>query len=426
MTKRRSQQIPCKYPLPIDARQWDQRVVDRYRASVSRTMDLLEQQSNRPAAIQPFCDLLAKTWRIEQIVEDSRPVVGTVCNFAPEEIILAAGAIPIRLDTGFSAAAEAGERQLAADVCPAVKALMGAHVGQLPSFQATDLMVIPTACDGKKHLVRALGQQRDVWMMQLPQTRDEGRSRALWNEEVQALAKRLQQLTGRRLRRRALKEAIHLLNRRTDLLRRLMELRWSQPGLLSGQDTFVVIQASFLADPAWWVDKTEQLIHELEQRHGADASAEQVRILVTGSPVLFPDLSLLHLIEQHGAVIVADEMCSGTQRLYNPTVVDEPSVSGMLRAAAEKTLLPCTCPCFVSSDRRIDRILDLVRRSRAQGVIHHTLRLCQLYDMEVPRIAAVLKEHGVPLLSIHAEYSTDGSAALKNRVDAFLEMLQQL
>jgi benzoyl-CoA reductase/2-hydroxyglutaryl-CoA dehydratase subunit BcrC/BadD/HgdB len=247
----------------------------------------------------------------------------------------------------------------------------------------------------------------------------------MWHEEVQAFAKRVQQLTGRRLRRRALKEAIRLLNRRTDLLRRLMDLRWSQPSLLSGQDTFVVIQASFLADPAWWVDKTEQLIHELEQRHDADNAAEQVRILVTGSPVLFPDLSLLHLIEQRGAVIVADEMCSGTQRLYNPTVMDEPSVSGMLRAAAEKTLLPCTCPCFVSSNRRIDRILELVQRSGAQGVIHHTLRLCQLYDMEVPRVAAALKENGLPLLSIHAEYSTDGAAALKNRVDAFLEMLQQ-
>ena len=74
-------------------------------------------------------------------------------------------------------------------------------------------------------------------------------------------------------------------------------------------------------------------------------------------------------------------------------------------------------------DLRVDRVLELCQASGAAGVVHHTLRLCQLFDMEVPRLSAALKERGLPLLNLHAEYTTDGGAALKNRVDAFVEML---
>jgi benzoyl-CoA reductase/2-hydroxyglutaryl-CoA dehydratase subunit BcrC/BadD/HgdB len=186
------------------------------------------------------------------------------------------------------------------------------------------------------------------------------------------------------------------------------------------------MQASFFADPAWWIEHTERLLTEIgpERRAQAPRGASPPRILLTGSPVLFPDFQLLHLIEEGGAM-VADEMCSGTQRLYNPTVIDEPTVGGMLRAAAEKTLMPCTCPCFVGEDLRVDRVLDLARRSGARGVIHHTLRLCQLFDIDVPRLAEALRARGLPLLSVYTEHGGEAAATLKNRVDAFLEMLQQ-
>jgi benzoyl-CoA reductase/2-hydroxyglutaryl-CoA dehydratase subunit BcrC/BadD/HgdB len=142
--------------------------------------------------------------------------------------------------------------------------------------------------------------------------------------------------------------------------------------------------------------------------------------------VLFPDFQLLQLVEESGAaVVVADEMCSGTQRLHNLTVLDEGTVGGMLRAAAEKTLMPCTCPCFVGGDLRVDRVLELASQSAARGVIHHTLRLCQLYDLDAPRLAEALRRRGLPMLTLHTEYGGEGAATLRNRVEAFIEMLEQ-
>jgi benzoyl-CoA reductase/2-hydroxyglutaryl-CoA dehydratase subunit BcrC/BadD/HgdB len=412
---------PCRHATPLQPAESDRGAVERYDAAVQETLAKLAAAEGRPAAMSAFDELFGGSGRLQELRDDSRPVVGYLCNFVPDEVVLAAGAIPLRLDLGNAGAAEAGGRVFPADVCPEVKALVGAQLGGLPYLERTDLLVIPTACDGKKKLVRALGEQREVWMLELPQTRDSARSRTQWTEEIKALAARLKKLTGRRLRRGELRRAIEQVNRRTELMRKINERRREAPGCLNGRDAFLVMQASFIADLQWWNEHAAALLTELEGRAARDD--DPVKILLTGSPVLFPDLSLLQLIEETGAVVVADEMCSGTQRLHNPTVIDEGTVGGMLRAAAEKTLMPCTCPCFVSGDLRVERVLELCWQSRADGVIHHTLRLCQLFDMEVPRLTAALKAQGLPLLNLHVEYSTDGGATLKNRVDAFVEML---
>jgi len=419
-----------RHTITVERRPADDHLAGSYAEAARQTVERLAAAAGRARAMEAFDRLLCDGRRAEQVAADGRPVVGYLCNFVPDELVLAAGAIPLRLDIGHGAIADAGGRVLPADVCPEVKALVGAQLGRLPYLEAADLLVVPTACDGKKKLARLMGEQREVWLMELPQSRDAPRSRQLWLEETRALARRLERLTGRRIRRRALRQAIELVNRRSRLARRLNELRWRDPSRLSGRDAFLVMQASFVADVGWWVEQADRLAQELEgPPHETKTAAGQgepaVRVLLTGSPVLFPELQLLHLIEEAGAVIVADEMCSGTQRLHNLTVLDESTVGGMVRASAEKTLMPCTCPCFVGGDLRVDRVLELVEASGARGVIHHTLRLCQLFDLEAPRLSEALRQRRLPMLALHAEYGGEGAATLKNRVEAFIEMLQQ-
>jgi benzoyl-CoA reductase/2-hydroxyglutaryl-CoA dehydratase subunit BcrC/BadD/HgdB len=241
---------------------------------------------------------------------------------------------------------------------------------------------------------------------------------------VRALADRLEKLTGKSLRRGDLRQAVVALNRRSELSRRLEAVRRERPGLLGGGDELLVMQAGFLADPGWWEEKTALLLDELG-RAPAGAASPAVRVLLTGSPVLFPDFRLLELVEAGGrAVVVGDLICSGGERLHHPHVVDEWTVGGLLRGSADRTLRPCACPCFAGGDDRIDRLLELGRVTGAQGVIHHTLRLCQPFDLELPRLRAALRRHEMPLLDLNVEAGSEGLGTLQNRIDAFLEMLE--
>jgi benzoyl-CoA reductase/2-hydroxyglutaryl-CoA dehydratase subunit BcrC/BadD/HgdB len=147
------------------------------------------------------------------------------------------------------------------------------------------------------------------------------------------------------------------------------------------------------------------------------------RLVLTGAPILWPNMKPLNLIEECGADVVADTLCSGVQGLADPVVVDERSRSGCLRALAQRYVFATPCPCFVSGAKRLSAVLDLVRAHAADGVIHYGLRLCQLFDMEVHRLSAVLRDRKVPFMNLRTDYSLEDTEQLRVRLEAFLETL---
>jgi benzoyl-CoA reductase/2-hydroxyglutaryl-CoA dehydratase subunit BcrC/BadD/HgdB len=387
------------------------------------TLDALAAQQDRPAGMEVFDRFFSDNAREKELADF--PVVGQLCNFAPEELILAAGAVPIRLDIGCHHAAGEGEKLIPAEICCSVHAALGVIEKDLwPAASRVDLLVIATSCDAKKKLSTALSESREVFTLQLPVSHRETRARDWWRKEIERLAGRLSKLTGQKITRGSLKDAVGLINRRTQAVRRLNDLRKNRRPPISGADALLVMQTAFLADLAWWTEKTEALCDELDQRVAAEkGQIPRARILLSGSPVLWPDFKLPLLVQECGADVVADELCSGTQRLHHPVVVDEWTRGGLLRAAAERVLLPCTCPCFQETGARQDRLQELVESHKLAGILHHTLRLCQLYDMDAARLQKLFKEKDIHWQSLRTDFSPEDIGRIKNRIEAFVEMV---
>jgi len=386
------------------------------------TLARLAKRPGRPEKLRRFEEHLRAPWPAGEAAERG-PVIGQFCNFVPDELVLAAGGLPLRLDTGCHARAQAGERTVGGDVCCAVRAAVGGGDSD-PLLEACDLVVVPTACDGKKKLASLLGPADKIHLLQLPQTNRGDRALAWWHQEIGALVRRIERAAHRRIGRRALRTSIDLVNRRAGLVRRMNELRAGELPPIAGADALLVMQASSTAPVAGWVRWAEELVAELEQRAAAgEGTRPAARVLLTGSPVCFPDFKLPLLLEEAGADIVCDETCGATQRLYQPVVVDEWTRGSMIRAAAERVLLPCTCPCFSGGDGRADRLMELAASCRVDGVIHHTLRLCAPYDLDARAVAALFRGRDVPFLELHAEFGPEESEVLRGRVEAFVEML---
>jgi benzoyl-CoA reductase/2-hydroxyglutaryl-CoA dehydratase subunit BcrC/BadD/HgdB len=111
---------------------------------------------------------------------------------------------------------------------------------------------------------------------------------------------------------------------------------------------------------------------------------------------------------------------------YDPVGVDEGTAGDMLKAIAERYILPCTCPCFTSENGnqdRIDRLQTMIKDFRVDGVIYHVIRGCHLYAMEYIRIKRLLDKEKIPIYYLDTEYSREDVGQMKLRIDAFLEML---
>jgi benzoyl-CoA reductase/2-hydroxyglutaryl-CoA dehydratase subunit BcrC/BadD/HgdB len=98
----------------------------------------------------------------------------------------------------------------------------------------------------------------------------------------------------------------------------------------------------------------------------------------------------------------------------------------MLKAIAERYVLPCTCPCFTSekgNQDRIDKLQTMVKDYKINGVIYHVIRGCHLYAMEYMRLKRLFDREKVPIYYLDTEYSREDSGQMKTRIEAFLEML---
>jgi len=391
---------------------------------------IVDDFQDNPEAMKYFYDLFRGVYCHGDAVSHSGKLVGTTCIQAPEELIYAFGATPMRLCNGSYLYDQKGSDFMPAKSCAMVKATLGMLSSEtvVPRIGRPDMIVNPTTCDQKKKssaMIASLGY--NVLDLEYPNVKGSEASRVYWQRAVRDFAVKLRELTGNKLSRKSLKDALARTSRAQVAFRRLHNFRRKSPSLILGKDAFLVTNAYFFDDIDRWTRAVERLNEELEQRDKAGFKAVQgkaPRVVFTGSPPIFPNLKLPLLIEESGGVVVADESCSANRMLYDMTAVDEWRLNDMLDSLADKYLKPCTCPIFNKNDDRRRRLLDLIETFNADGVVYQVFAGCQVYEMEYRSVAEELNKAGIPLLYIETDYSPDDKGQLSTRIEAFLESIK--
>jgi benzoyl-CoA reductase/2-hydroxyglutaryl-CoA dehydratase subunit BcrC/BadD/HgdB len=389
---------------------------------------------DNPAAMAYFYDLFRRAWcqgeELPTAAGPHSPRIGTTCIHAPEELIYAMGATPVRLCNGSYHYDQIGADFMPAKSCSLVKATLGmlSSENAIPKVGKLDLIVNPTTCDQKKKASAMIaGMGHKVFDLELPPAKESEAARVYWRRAVRDFAVRLRAATGKKLTRKNLKAAMAKTQRAQEAFRTLHNFRRKAPSLILGKDAFLVTNAYFFDDIERWTAAVEKLNEELAQREKEGFCAAQKkapRILFTGSPPIFPNLKLPLVIEQSGAVVVTDETCSANRMLYDMTAVDEWLVNDMVDSLADKYLKPCTCPIFTNNEDRIRRLLELSKTFAIDGVVYQNFAGCQVYEMEQKSVADALNAAGIPMLYIETDYSLDDMGQMTTRIEAFVEAIK--
>lgn len=403
---------------------------------VAENIDKMKKADpNRPEVMKYFdeiADFAKREKEISAAKKEGKKVIGYMCLFAPTELILAADAIPVRVNSGWYDASKIGDRVVPVEVCPVVRSTIGAQMIALsPYLELSDALISVLTCDGMTKLGEILSDYKPVWAMTIPRVKDSTQSMRLWSEEIKTVKGQIEALTGNKIKGKHLKSAIELTQKATKAFRRLQELRKGPP-VIMGRDAMLVNQTYMWDDIKRWTQKTEALCDELEKRVNQKNwiwPPDTPRVMVTGTPMIWPDnWKIPTLVEEANprGILIADELCSSERLLYDPVGVDEWSMSDMLNAVAERYLMASTCPCFTSEDGNEDRInwlLNKIDEWNIQGVIYYVVRGCMLYAMEYTRVKKVLDRKSVPVYYLDTEYTREDVGQMKTRVEAFLEML---
>jgi bzd-type benzoyl-CoA reductase N subunit len=346
-------------------------------------------------------------------------VFGWLCTYVPEELLHAAGILPVRI-TGYDRETDLddGNAHLYTNSCSFSRSCL--QMGLAGEYGFLDGVVGASTCDGARRLF-------DVWrsyigtpfhhVISVPRKYSEEAVR-LYHREIVRFQEHLEEFLGEKTADEALRASIDLYNESRRLLHALYEFRTRDNPPITGAEVMEVSNASYRMPKEAFNEWLRELLTELEAssvRHRYRA-----RLMVVGSVLTNPEF--IASIENEGGLVVTDELCTST-RYWGDLVYPERFAS-LQEALAHRYLNNFPCARMYPSDERFNRIIDYVKKFRADGVVSQIIRYCVPYAHDLPLLTKRLAAVGTPVLGLDLEYGTSGSGQIATRVQAFLEMIE--
>ena len=172
---------------------------------------------------------------------------------------------------------------------------------------------------------------------------------------------------------------------------------------------------------------TPLLRDTLEEIRNREPDAEcpyRARVVVAGSEI--DDLDFTNLLEEVGALVVADRYCYGSKP--GREIIELNDSEDILRQICRHYMKTSECARYMANDKiqqRRDTIDMLAKEYRADGIIFEQMKYCDFWAFERPLASHILSdEYGWPVLSIDRSYNVRNSGQLRTRFQAFVEALE--
>ena len=345
-----------------------------------------------------------------------RKAIGFFCLYVPEELLHAAGFLPLRL-MGAPVKMSHVQAHLPSNCCHLVKSSLESLLqGDLDFLEG---VVFSQTCDSMQGLSDIWAHQRRLpihFNLMVPTHLGSEHSRHYLKAEMERFKEFLESHSGKMTPER-LKASIQLFNRIREKLGEIYTRR--RKGLSSWSSGFFaqIVRAGYLTDRARYLELLEELLNALPEQ--IEERRSLVPVYLSGN--MAHSESYFSLIEEAGAMVVQDNLCTGarTLRLMVPEDVDP------IEALTQRYFTSFFCPTKHQGSRAHEEILlREVQESGAQGVIFLLYKYCEAHYFDYPDLKAALELKGIPCLLLDVEDPSQSMGQLKIRLQAFVEMLQ--
>jgi bzd-type benzoyl-CoA reductase N subunit len=351
--------------------------------------------------------------------EQGLKIVGTLCTYAPEEIIMAGGAHPFRL-LGTGGKTRLADSHLQSYCCSPVRGMLeDALSGRLDFL---DGVVFTHTCDTMQRF-------SDIWRMNvthafhmdviIPVKLNTESARSYFIDVLQVFRLELGRNLGVEISDEDLREAIKTGNRIRTALLRAGNIARDNPSLVGGSELYALSRAAMIMQKGELAGWLEEIVGELEEKSANLPSGNAKRIFLAGGVCSHPDIYAM--IEEAGGAVTGDDLCTGSR--YFSGLIDEANPDP-IAAIAERYMERIACPAkHRGIDDRGARLVEMARASRADGVIFFFLKFCDPHAFDYPWLRGALEKAGIPCMMVEAEDQLPSEGQLATRIEAFIEMI---
>lgn len=366
---------------------------------------------------------------VRRAKEEGRICIGSVCSLVPEVLLSLPGAFTVRLRAPRTGSIDMGTYYMTSFLCEYSRALLERAIEG--GYQFLDGLVAPDACSminravENMELLKTMPAEKFFYRyMEIPMKADDNGLSVYVSESRAKILTPLHEVYGIDTSDEAVRKAVKVHNEICGLLTRIGEFRKEENPRITGYEYHMITLASYVCPKDLLKDMLEETLEELEKREPDSGKRFRARVVVVGSEI--DDVDMIRLIEESGALVVADRFCFGA--LPGREVILLNDSEDALTQVCRHYMYASECARYMNREKidgRREYVDRLAKEYHADGIIYEQMKFCDYWAYERMVGSHVLREeYGYPVLSIERPYAIGSSGQIRTRVQAFVESIE--
>ncbi len=353
-------------------------------------------------------------------------LAGYMCTHVPEEILYAAGIIPVRVLSSHESQAMT-RSYIHETYCSFSHDC--AYQGLQHHYDFLDLIVHSSSCihmaEAFNVWVRFAGFQEKSFLIPYPHIIHTKHAGGFMVESYEEFKQFIEKFAKKAITEDDIETAIKVYNHTRRLLKRLWELLRRDNPPITGSEAATVTLASQVMDKQECNQMLEQLIQRLEPKPGKAPSG--VRLMVTGGAC--DDLRIFDLIEQlnYSTNLIFIDSCTAARYFWFEVPEDRPD---KLEAIAEGYISRIPCPAKdtvpgTGEKKRFRFIQQFIEDFKPDGVVFLYQRFCSPQSMDIVALKPIVDMLGIPLTELELD-TTVPITQFGTQLEALVEVIKRV
>ena len=311
------------------------------------------------------------------------------------------------------------------DTDPVSRSILGSIFAPEGARFAGSLFIIPVSSDSMRKIAYLLKEEgRKIFTLDVPPDHADPRSTAMWEKQLIRMMEAVATHTRRRISHRKIRNAVRCVSLARCQLREFLceENRPDGSHTITGSGKLLIQNSYYFADD---LDNWGKQLQILRQETGNRQTGDRPRILLTGSPIYFPNYKIPFLIEDAGLSI---RSCLDLSTIRQEELMSAKSLrttAQAVHALAASSLAHDASAAYTCNDALRAAIYREIRSGHIDGIIFHILKGQIEYDFEMTRMEEMFEYYDIPVFRLETDYQDHDIEQLRIRLEAFREMLSQ-
>ena len=359
--------------------------------------------------------------QLKKYKAEGKKVIGVLPYYAPEELVYAAGMVPMGIWGTNTKSISRAKEYCATFYCTiaqlALEMLLDGTMDDL------DGIITPTICDTLRPMSQnyrvAMGQKMPVIFLAHPQNRFADWGIKFTMDQYHEVKRSLEKIASRAITPEALQDAIKVYNRSRAARREFTKLASEHCDVITPTKRMQVLKSAWFMLKDEYTEKLEALNEELKKLPVCDWKGSKV---VT-SGIICDNPALLAAFEENNIAIAADDVAHESRAFR----VDAPETDDPIHdLAVQFTNLDYDVLLydkFSAENRRGEFVANLVKESGAQGLVLFMQQFCDPEEMEYPYLKKALDGAGIPHIKLGIDQQMRDFGQARTAIQAFADVL---